>query len=105
MSYESSAHIIYGVDLGEEGFDYYEFEERLGDVGGDGVAELMSYFIGEAGILFLKGTEITADYGSLVTDLPGAFKLDQAKADAFKALCVKLEIEEEPRWLLTFKGC
>lgn len=99
-----SGHVLFGVDLGEiEESTFYELESKLHR---HKVLELLPYFVGDECIVLLKGTQIDADYGSLVTEIP---KLEVAaeKIEAFKSACAELEIDldgEEPKWLLTFVG-
>ena len=97
-----SGHVLFGFDLGKVEEDkYYDLKKHLSD---HPILELLPYFVGDECLVFLKGTKVDADYGSLVTELPKLDVSDEQEA-AFKAACSEVGFEnEEPKWLVTFVG-
>jgi hypothetical protein len=100
---EMSAHIVFGVDIGEvKGEAFYDLDDKVEDT--EGVAR-RGYFIGTEHILYVPGTEIDADYGSLVTKIPTLTPPSDEKIAVFQAACADLGYPNlEPKWLLTFRG-
>jgi hypothetical protein len=97
-----SGHVLFGVDLGEVDEErYYELEEQLAK---HPLLELLPYFVGDECLVFLKGTKVDADYGSLVTELP-KLEVSEDRIAAFKAACEEFELKgTEPAWVVTFVG-
>lgn len=97
-----SGHVLFGFDLREMDEDrYYDLQEQLSD---HPLLEILPYFVGDECLVFLKGTKVDADYGSLVTELP-KLEVSQERVAAFKAACAEFDLKgEEPKWLVTFVG-
>lgn len=97
-----SGHVLFGVDLGEVDEErFFELEEQLAK---HPLLELLPYFVGGECLVFLKGTKVDADYGSLVTELP-KLEVSEDRIAAFKAACEEFELKgTEPAWVVTFVG-
>lgn len=103
MGVSASAHLIYGVDIGDtlpSGFkSRNDLIEWIGSRENDLPLDYACYYWGDKIILGVKGHKHTSDYRPIeITSL----QVDEAMVAEFKKALASVGIENpEPRWLLT----
>lgn len=103
MGVDASAHLIYGIDLGDitpPGFkDHCELIEWIDSGKGDLHLDYASYYWGKKIIIGVKGHKHTSDYKPIeITSL----NVDLEAVENFKKALIANGIENpKPRWLLT----